>query len=393
MMFFGKIPVAGIALCCAAVAACGEHLLSAEAEVSEAVPGGEISPEKTEKYAFSRTEYFDISSDAPEMLKPVSELAREVESYFIKNPRLWKILLPAPGFRVRVELFSSPGIFRISKDESGFVTLFVSGNFESESAVATMRRRLARAMIFACTPGGSPADVPAWLVCAVAEESRIGSGPGRRIFFTKKSAGTPLRSPIEFLSATEELLVTDVSLQTNAVWFLRSVPGVFYFLDTQKTDGEKFVAAFPGAFPEREFDAEAAQVFWGGRFYRLVAAAPSGIDLPEESQRVFDNALLFLIEKDGSEVRVLASDLVEFRLNEDVRRLVAEKLSEFSAHFRKVNPVWHNAFAEYGLFLEMFGNPDVDAETLAAQWDKAVLARSDALALSQDLRRALNGAK
>ena len=37
----------------------------------------------------------------------------------------------------------------------------------------------------------------------------------------------------------------------------------------------------------------------------------------------------------------------------------------------------------------MFGNPDVPDETLAAQWEKTVFARAQALALEADVRAAL----
>lgn len=396
MIFFRKKIVAPVAFFCAATAGTlGEPDVPAtEIPLPEKTENiEEISPEFTEKFSGARTEYFELSSDSPDTVKRTAELAREVETYFVKNPRLWKILLPPPGFRVRAELFSQPGIFRLFKSEDDFATLFLSVDFSDVAARDSIRLRLAQAMIFNLVPGKNPSNVPAWIAFAAAEESRIGSLPGRRIFLQKKSRKTPVSPPLSILGATEESLSRDEALRTNALWLLRASPNVFHFLNTKKTDEEKFAAAFPQVFPEGKYEEEPARKFWNARFHRLVAAAPSGIDLPEESQRVFDDALLFLIEKDGSEERVLASDLVEFRLNEDIRRIVVEKLSEFSAHFRKVNPVWHNAFAEYGLFLEMFGNPDVDAETLAAQWDKAVLARSDALALSQDLRRALNGAK
>lgn len=390
-----KIAVPAAFLC----AATASTLAAPDVPAKEIPPEGiaenveEISPESTEKFSGARTEYFELSSDSPTAVKQAAELAREVETYFVRNPRLWKVLLPPAGFRVRAELFSQPGIFRLSKNEDNFVTLFLSVDFSEAAARDAIRLRLAQAMIFNLVPGKNPTDVPAWIAFAVAEESRIGSMPGRRIFLQKKSRQTPVLPPLSILGATGTALSRDDSLRTNALWLLRASPNVFHFLDTEKTDEEKFAAAFPQIFPEGKYEEHAARKFWNARFHRLVAAAPSGIDLPEESQRVFDNALLFLIEKDGDEARVLASDLVEFRLNEDIRRLVSEKLSEFSAHFRKVNPVWHNAFAEYGLFLEMFGNPDVDNETLAAQWDKAVLARNDALTLSRDLRRALDSAK
>lgn len=75
-------------------------------------------------------------------------------------------------------------------------------------------------------------------------------------------------------------------------------------------------------------------------------------------------------------------------ITSDMRR-VAARLAVLAERFRQVNPVWHNAFAEYGVFLEMFPNPDVPDETLSAQWEKTLLARGNALALQSDVRAAL----
>ena len=244
-------------------------------------------------------------------------------------------------------------------------------------------------MIFQLSPAKNPADVPAWLVYASAEESRIGSVPGRRIFLQKKSKFAPPISPEKILSATASEFDNDENLRLNALWFSRAIPELAPFFDKEKSAQAQLLAAFPQAFEGEKFDSASADKFWATRFRRLIAAAPSGIDLPEESQRVFDDALLVLVQKDGNETRLLAGDLIPFRLQPEIRETLAEQLSALSTHFRKVNPVWHNAFAEYGLFLEMFGNPDVDEGTLEAQWNKAVLARSDALALQRDIRAAL----
>ena len=151
--------------------------------------------------------------------------------------------------------------------------------------------------------------------------------------------------------------------------------------------------AFPRLAVKGKLDADAAELFWAARYFSAVAGAPAGVDLPAESRKFFDEALLFPAERNGEDVRLLAGDLIAFRTDAKMRELVAERFAAFVARFRSVNPVWHNAFAEYGVFLEMFGKPDVPDETLAAQWEKAVFARAQALVLEADVRAALDEAE
>jgi len=374
---------------CACICACATALFG-ETEPDVPAPANPDSATiETERFSTARTDFFEISAEDAQAATRAAELAGEVENYFLKHPRLWKKLLPPLGFRVHVELFRRSGIFALSKTENGRTRIFLSENLSTPAARESTRRNLAHAMIFQLSPAKNPADVPAWLVYAAAEESRIGSVPGRRIFLQKKSKFAPPVSPEKILSATASEFDNDEDLRLNALWFSRAIPELAPFFDKEKSAEEQLLAAFPQAFEGEKFDSASANKFWATRFRRLIAAAPSGIDLPEESQRVFDDALLVLVQKDGNETRLLAGDLIPFRLQPEIRETLAEQLSALSAHFRKVNPVWHNAFAEYGLFLEMFGNPDVDAGTLEAQWNKAVLARSDALALQRDIRAAL----
>lgn len=379
--FPGLFAIAGIPL--SATENSGISSGEAPAEKVEAV---EL---QTERFSTARSDFFEISAESAQISTRAAELAGEVETYFLKHPKLWKNLLPPLGFRVQVELFRQAGIFRLDKTENGRVRLFLSENFSTKSGVAEMRRHFVRAMIFHLAPVKNPENIPSWLVFAVAEESRLGSVPGRRIFLQKKSKQMSPVSPIKFLPATEKELNADETLRGNALWFLRTIPAVTPFFDIEKTDEDRLVSLFPLVFEDSEFNREAWDKFWATRSRQLIATAPSGVDLPEESQRVFDNALLVLVQKNGKETRILAGDLVEHRLLPEIRDTVSETLAALSAHFRKVNPVWHNAFAEYGLFLEMFGNPDVDNTMLNAQWDKAILARDDALAIQNDIRTAL----
>lgn len=374
---------------CACLCVCATSLFG-EANSAAPEPGiPDSATIETERFSTARTDFFEISAEDAQIATRAAELAGEVENYFLKHPRLWKNLLPPLGFRVHVELFRRPGIFALSKTENGRARIFLSENLSTPAARENTRRHLAHAMIFHLTPVKNPADVPVWLVYAAAEESRIGSVPGRRIFLQKKSKFAPPISPEKILSATASEFDANENLRLNALWFSRAISELAPFFSKEKSAEEQLFTAFPQAFDEQKFDSAAANKFWATRFQSLIADAPSGIDLPEESQRVFDDALLVLVQKDGNESRLLAGDLVPFRLQPEIRETLAEQLAALSAHFRKVNPVWHNAFAEYGLFLEMFGNPDVDTGTLDAQWHKAVLARAEALALQRDIRAAL----
>lgn len=377
---------AGIAFACCVVPA------SATPDSAEPLP----APAAAERFSSVRTEYFSISAERAEAANHASTLVKEVEAYFVKTPRLWKKHLPLAGTRIAVELFSQPGVFKITHSPERKITLYASEAFFEKTHEDNMRKTLVRAMLEQMFPAEKLGEsrVPAWLVRSVADETRIGSVPGRRIFLQKKSQKTPAVAPQKILSASAEALDSDDALRLNAVWFLRNCADVSPFLTHGKTDEEKLLAAFPHLFKDKEnkFDAGTLEKFWATRLREIVARAPSGIDLPQESQRVFDDALLFLVEENGAENRVLGIDLVPARFDLKVRDLVSARLASFAENFRSVNPVWHNAFAEYGLFLEMFGNPDVEAETLTAQWHKAVFAREAAIALSREVRTLLDAA-
>ena len=346
----------------------------------------------TEKFSTARTEYFVISAETPEAANRVAALARETENYFLRTPKLWKKLLPPTGTRVEIELFSRAGIFSAGQNADGRVVVYVSENPDPDgNAERALRRCLAGALMrqMLVSSGARDCAVPAWMEAAVAEESRVGNVPGRRIFLRKRSEKTPPVRLLTLLGAPEEKFEADEAFRLGAVWLLRSVPGVSVFFDTKKTADQKVAAAFPRLAAKGKLDASAAELFWATRYFSAVAGAPAGVDLPAESRNFFDEALLFPAERNGEDVRLLAGDLVAFRADAKMRKLVAERFAAFVARFRSVNPVWHNAFAEYGVFLEMFGNPDVPDETLAAQWEKTVFARAQALALEADVRAAL----
>lgn len=346
----------------------------------------------TEKFSTARTEYFVISAETPEAANRVAALARETENYFLRTPKLWKKLLPPTGTRVEIELFSRAGIFSAGQNTDGRVVVYVSENPDPDgNAERALRRCLAGALMrqMLVSSGARDCAVPAWMEAAVAEESRVGNVPGRRIFLRKRSEKTPPVRLLTLLGAPEEKFEADEAFRLGAVWLLRSVPGVSVFFDTKKTADQKVAAAFPRLAAKGKLDASAAELFWATRYFSAVAGAPAGVDLPAESREFFDEALLFPAERNGEDVRLLAGDLVAFRADAKMRKLVAERFAAFVARFRSVNPVWHNAFAEYGVFLEMFGNPDVPDETLAAQWEKAVFARAQAIALEADVRAAL----
>ena len=310
----------------------------------------------------------------------------------MRTPKLWKKLLPPTGTRVEIELFSRAGIFSAGQNTDGRVVVYVSENPDPDgNAERALRRCLAGALMrqMLVSSGARDCAVPAWMEAAVAEESRVGNVPGRRIFLRKRSEKTPPVRLLTLLGAPEEKFEADEAFRIGAVWLLRSVPGVSVFFDTKKTADQKVAAAFPRLAAKGKLDASAAELFWATRYFSAVAGAPAGVDLPAESREFFDEALLFPAERNGEDVRLLAGDLVAFRTDAKMRKLVAERFAAFVARFRSVNPVWHNAFAEYGVFLEMFGNPDVPDETLAAQWEKAVFARAQAIALEADVRAAL----
>lgn len=379
----------------AAVAAvAGIALLGSVPASASDVPAAAVPP--LENFSTERTDYFSVSAETSASARAAGTLARDVENYFRKNAHRWRSVFPAQSVRANVELFSRAGVFRIECDsDSGEVTLYISENPDpsnAERSARILRREFARALLMQALVAQGGAElprVPAWIAAAVAEDARIVGSPSRGIFLVRESFSVPTFSPMKILAGTDEDFDDDAALRLNALWLLRAVPEVSVFLDAGKNDSEKFFAAFPQAFRERGFNVADAEKFWATHFREMLRRAPAGVDAPEDSRRVFDEMLLFSVSRDGTDVRVLASELIAQRTRADIRALVEERLAALAEHFRRVNPVWHNAFAEYGVFLEMFPNPDVPDDTLAAQWEKTVFARGNARALQRDVQAVL----
>lgn len=379
----------------AAVAAvAGIALLGSVPASASDVPAAAVPP--LENFSTERTDYFSVSAETSASARAAGTLARDVENYFRKNAHRWRSVFPAQSVRANVELFSRAGVFRIECDsDSGDVTLYISENPDpsnAERSARILRREFARALLMQALVAQGGAElprVPAWIAAAVAEDARIVGSPSRGIFLVRESFSVPTFSPMKILAGTDEDFDDDAALRLNALWLLRAVPEVSVFLDVGKNDSEKFFAAFPQAFRERGFNVADAEKFWATHFREMLRRAPAGVDAPEDSRRVFDEMLLFSVSRDGTDVRVLASELIAQRTRADIRALVEERLAALAEHFRRVNPVWHNAFAEYGVFLEMFPNPDVPDDTLAAQWEKTVFARGNARALQRDVQAVL----
>lgn len=356
-----------------AVAALVSPVAVADDDFSESVP-------ETEKFPTVRTDFFSVSAETTADVNRAAELARETESFFFKTQRLWKKFLGENRPRVSVEIFGKKNIAEISAPADAPATLFLGGIFFDDAFTA--RAKLAEAALVRLT--GAP--VPAWIAAAAAEESRIGAVPGRRILFQKKLARVGPVSPETLITSPFEKFKTDEAFLLNAVWLLRATNDVSAFFDSKKTPREKLADAFPKKISDEK---NAPEKFWTARFFEMLARAPAGVDLPEESRRAFDDALLVAVNRDGTETRVLAGDLVEFRNDEKFRELVAQHFSALAPQFGKTNPVWHNAMTELGVFLEMFADPEIDDKTLAAQWEKTLAARQEAIALQNDVSRAM----
>lgn len=342
---------------------------------------------ETEKFPTIQTDFFSVSAETTSATNRAATLAREVEAYFFRTQRFWSSFLTDRKTRIDLEFFSDEKVFKILANENGSLTLFIGENFSGDAFLT--RSRLAGIVLLQLNPAGTRAHVPAWICAAIAEESRIGTAPGRRIFLQKKSKATAPISPEILLSAPLEKFESDEALRINAVWLLRATKNIAAFFDEKKSTSEKFEAAFPQKFSADEN----LETFWATQFFSQIARAPAGIDLPEESRRVFDEALLVPVSDGGQEMRVLAVDLVAERGNAEIRKCVSEKFSALAPSFGKINPVWHNAMTEYGVFLEMFGDPDIDDATLLAQWEKTIFARKQALDLQKEISETLRRAE
>lgn len=249
---------------------------------------------------------------------------------------------------------------------------------------------------------------PLWAVSAIATETEIYQNNGRFLLLRERSGKARPLDVENFFTPhahayTSEL--PDAQFQINAFWFYR-------FLRRQKlAPWQNFSNRFREILqnPKEAFSGaeEIPDWAWATAFFATVEQSPEGTESLVNAQKRFADSMQFLARIDGKEMRLSANELIAHRDLIGIKKLAYARLRELNERLISTNPVWHNAFVELGVFLEMIAvvadrsdklkegasvwAPDpgarekIEIQAFNAQWEKIKSACSEAEILQKEI--------
>ncbi len=360
---------AGLLLCALATISVAAQENFAPATEPAQESAGEIDEEKRIENAINslpdileiRTNFFTIYGDNRQGARRISEIARKLERHITRflgwgtnetgeKMTIWAEL-PPEGKE------DMPAIVEIWKDFRGNKMCSFGGDlsqlsdFDIAYALAeTVVRQYAQDhnLDFGGDNKGNP---PLWLPAAIAAETDISGESGRALaFFSKAKKSTPLKFS-ELAEPRAAGKSPDENFRVNALMFYRFLRRQRLASWQRLSDLVEVILVSPeSAFPESEITTD---LLWATSFYATLERSPLVPESPIESQKRFENSLQFLVEIDGVERRISADELAEFHELLGVKKIAYVRVREIAEGLPGTNPVWHNAFAELGVFLEM----------------------------------------
>lgn len=372
----------------------------------------------------TRTRVFSVCAETPEQMRRVADIARKLEGHFsaILN---WNLVAEGAKISVWVEKEAKSGdLFEVSPDfrRNAACTFFADPRKLDDYSVAYA---LAQTLLwqygkeFALQFKNT--QPPQWAVSALATETAITHNTGRFLLLRERSESTkPLSAEALFSPITQARTaqLPDERFRLNAFWFYRH-------LRRQKLPTwQNFPNHFRGilkapedAFPRPKKGKEATHspdLIWATAFFAAIERAPAGTESLAKAQKRFEAATQFLVQIGEKESRLHAKELIEHYTLIGIKKLAYARLRELNEALPQTNPVWHNAFVELGIFLEMIAivedrsgdiregssiwapergtRKKIKQESLNEQWEKVARALADAQTLQREISALLNTA-
>ncbi len=319
-----------------------------------------------------RTNFFRIFGNDSDASRRVAHLARKLEKH-VERVLGWKFL--NEKMIVRVEIFVSENGEKISpKSEirrgiNGNKTCIFSGtigDFSDFEIAFSLAETVVRQRNFS---RGNAQNPPLWLPSALTSEAEISGeiGVANAFFLEIKSA-----FPLKF----SELFEPEAAGKIPSKIFRENAFLFFRFLKKQRlpvwqrfSDFVEIVSENPkSAFPKNE--KKSLDLLWATEFFSAIERLPEGSETLSESQNRFEKSLNFLVEIDGAERRISLRELADFHELLGVKKIAYAKMLSIVEALPKTNPVWHNAFTELGIFLEMIASRERQKSEILAQLEK-----------------------
>ncbi|MDR1817743.1 MAG: hypothetical protein LBR07_06180 [Puniceicoccales bacterium] len=356
-------------------------------------------------FPFSNTEFFVVT--APEdyfSVMRAGDEARALERWFLRefnwNPfeetdRATLVLTPPAEARWtgRVRIEAAPK------------SLVVRLRWGRATTAGDLRDALARALLFQCGRAAGVAAgevrVPAWLAAGVAGEIECERNPSLLELLRRRAAA---EAPVPLAELTAPAVGSDAAgnarFRRQALWLFRLVraeiarsggaraplaPAVFRARFAELLRGAPLETALAKINPQPAADAAggsggiaagdaagdaaARALWWPTGFAQVVRGAEAAILSPERSAEVFEELTRFVFAdaKGAEDVFCEPAGLFALRERAFVRNEAAARRRLLLAWIPRANPLWHNAWRAYGVFLEQVFAAR-SAEEAAALW-------------------------
>lgn len=368
----------------------------------------------------TRTRVFSVLSENVEQMRRVAEIARKLEGH-LSAILDWNLV--ADGAKLSIWIAPDENAGLLFETDSDFrrnatCTFFSDTKKLSDYAVAF---GLAQTVLWQYGSefklGLKDLQAPLWAASAIATETAISHKSGRALLLRKKSEKmTPLPPKMLLFPRCTPRTSTlpDEKFQINAFWLYRSLR------KRELASWQSFPMCFreilknpQAAFPQKKDAPEGSDALaWATAFFSAIDKMPAGTESLEASRKRFEQSRRFNVQIGKTEKALDAGALIEIREFLGVRKLAYIRLRELNEMLSATNPVWHNAFVEFGIFLEMLvvredtsgklkegasvwaperGTRDkIEVEALNKQWEKVLAARQNAEQLHAEIRALLS---
>lgn len=368
----------------------------------------------------TRTRVFTVLSEDVSQMRRVAAIAKKIEGH-LSSVLGWTLV--ADGAKLSVWVSPNPQKQEIFETDCDFrrnatCTFFSDTNKLGDYAIAL---GLAQTVLWQY---GSEFDLefkdmqpPLWAASALATETTITQNSGRFLLLRKRSEKTmPLAPQMLWKprcrSGVSEL--PDERFRINAFWFYR------FLRKRELASWQNFSVYFreilkkpETAFPQdKDASPEIQTLAWATAFFSAIDKTPAGTESLADSRSRFENACRFNVRIGETEKVLNADQLIEHRELLGIKKLAYIRLRDLNSMLSATNPVWHNAFVELGVFLEMLvmredvsgelregssvwaperGTRDkIETENLRRQWEKVIISREDAKQLHAEIRALLS---
>jgi hypothetical protein len=194
-------------------------------------------------------------------------------------------------------------------------------------------------------------SVPDWLLDALLSEVQLRATPGiaGQWALEARDAGP---APLEALTAAPRV--------RQGFWFLRHlqrelarerISASAFFAGLAKGGGAEEVLA--RHFPAIAADPDRRALWWPTGFIQITRPRHGGPVLSmRESREYLEAATAFVFAPAGVDCRFTAEDLPSLRHLPAVQREIRWRVQRLKRDIASANPVWHNVWQSYGVFLE-----------------------------------------